>query len=222
MKVLVISAHPDDETVGCGGALLTHNANGDDIYWLIVTKAHIPTWSANVIQAKENEVQHVAAAYGIKECFWPGLPSTLLDTLPINDVITPIRTTLEKVSPEVVYTVHHGDIHTDHRAVFDAVTIVLKPFYMHKFGVKRLLCFETLSSTESAPAIPGRAFIPNIYHNITPYVEKKIQIMDMYETEVQPDPFPRGPSALRALARYRGSTIGVEYAEAFMLIREVS
>jgi hypothetical protein len=45
--------------------------------------------------------------------------------------------------------------------------------------------------------------------------------MGIYQTELQPEPLPRSPSAIRALARYRGATVGVEYVEAFMLIREV-
>ncbi len=220
-KILVIASHPDDETAGCAGTLLDHRERGDDLHWLILTKAHSPQWSADIIRAKEAEVQAVAKAYGIKQCFWPGLPSTLLDTLPLNDIIEPVRAALLSVRPQVVYTVHHGDIHTDHRAVFQAVTIVLKPFYMRKFGVQRLLSFETLSSTEAAPPLPERAFIPNVFKDITPYIERKIEIMRLYQTELQSDPLPRGPSAIQAQARYRGAAIGAEYAEAFMLIREV-
>jgi LmbE family N-acetylglucosaminyl deacetylase len=221
MKILVISVHPDDETAGCAGTLLDHHTRGDDLYWLILTKAHSPHWSTDVIQAKEAEVQAVAKAYGIERCFWPGLPSTLLDTIPLNDIIEPIRAALETVHPQVVYTVHHGDIHTDHSVAFQAVTIVLKPFYMRKFSVQRLLSFETLSSTEAAPPLPERTFVPNVFKDITPHIGRKIEIMQLYQTELQPDPLPRGPSAVKALARYRGAAIGAEYAEAFMLIREV-
>lgn len=221
MNVLVISAHPDDETVGCAGSLLSHRAHGDKLYWLILTKAHTPAWSVDIIQAKEAEVQSVAKAYTMEQYFWPGLPSTQLDSVPLNDVIVQVRSVLETVRPQVVYTVHQGDIHTDHYVVFEAVSIVLKPFHMRKFGVQRLLSFETLSSTDAAPPLPGRVFTPNILRDITPHIERKLEIMDLYHTEIQPDPLPRGPSAIRALARYRGSIVGVDYAEAFMLIREV-
>jgi len=98
---------------------------------------------------------------------------------------------------------------------------VVKPFYLARLHVHRVLCYEILSSTEAAPPQLGHAFMPNVFIDITPYIERKIEIMALYETGAQLDPLPRGPSALRALARYRGATIGVEYAEAFMLIHEV-
>jgi LmbE family N-acetylglucosaminyl deacetylase len=65
------------------------------------------------------------------------------------------------------------------------------------------------------------AFTPNLYRDITPYIERKLEILGLYRTEAQPDPLPRGLSAVRALARFRGATIGVEYAEAFLTIREL-
>lgn len=221
MNVLAISAHPDDETAGCGGALLAHRDRGDALYWLILTKAYAPRWTDAVIETKEREVEAVAGAYGMKDVFWPGLKTTTLESIGLNAVIDPIREAVEQVRPEVVYTVHRGDIHTDHQVVFDATTIVLKPFYMRKLGVGRLLSFECLSSTEAAPPMPERHFAPQVFQDVSPYLERKLEVMALYESEAQPDPYPRGPSAIRALARYRGATISVEYAEAFMLIQEV-
>lgn len=221
MNILVISAHPDDETLGCGGTLLKHRANGDILFWLIATQAHEPQWSAETIERKANEVNRVAQAYGIKQYFNLGLPTIQLDTVPLEDLMRLVREVISKVKPEIVYLVHHGDVHTDHRTVFTAAMSVVKPFYMEQYGVHRVLCFETLSSTEAAPLIVERLFIPNIFSDITPYLERKIEIMGLYQTERQSDLLPREPSAIRALARYRGATIGVEYAEAFMLIREL-
>lgn len=221
MKLLVISAHPDDETLGCGGTLLKHRASGDSLFWLIMTKADQSRWSADVIERKVAEIEQVAEAYGIEQHFSLGLPTVQLDTVPYADLIKYIGDVIFEVSPEIVYLVHDGDVHTDHHRVFTATMSVLKPFYMRHLGVRRVLCYETLSSTEGSPPRSDRAFMPNVFSDITPYIERKVEIMSMYETEVQSDPLPRGPSAIRALARYRGATIGAEYAEAFMLIREL-
>jgi LmbE family N-acetylglucosaminyl deacetylase len=98
---------------------------------------------------------------------------------------------------------------------------VLKPFYMQRRGVRRVLGYETLSSTDAAPPRSDRAFVPNVFSDITPYIDRKLEVMALYATEVQPEPMPRSASAIRALARFRGSTISAEYAEAFTLIREV-
>lgn len=220
-NILVISVHPDDETLGCGGTMLKHRDRGDTLYWLIVTQAHEPQWPKVVIERKAAEVQRVAEAYGVVRYIRLGFPTIRLDTIPQADLINSIRETVTQVTPQVVYLVHNGDVHTDHHAVFLAALSVLKPFYMAQHGVQRVLSYETLSSTEAAPPHHTSAFIPDVYSDITPYMDRKIEIMALYESETQPDPMPRGPSAIRALARYRGATIGVEYAEAFKLIREI-
>jgi LmbE family N-acetylglucosaminyl deacetylase len=133
-----------------------------------------------------------------------------------------IREVVSEVSPETIYLVYGGDVNTDHNAVFTASMSVLKPFHMGDLGVGKVICYETLSSTEAAPSQTNNPFTPNIFSDITPYIDKKIDILGIYQTEVQPDPMPRGPSAVRALARFRGATISVDYAEAFMLVRELA
>lgn len=221
MRVAVISVHPDDETLGCGGTLLKHKGAKDDLFWLIATQASLPKWSAEVLERKSKEIEKVAKAYGVTKFFKLGFPATRLDQVPQTEMMTPLREILETVKPEIVYLIHAGDIHTDHHAFFNATLSVLKPFYMRQLGVRKILSFETLSSTDAAPPHPSRAFIPNVFCDITPYIDRKIEIMSAYETETQADPMPRGPSAIRALARFRGATIGVDYAEAFMLLREI-
>jgi LmbE family N-acetylglucosaminyl deacetylase len=221
MRALTISVHPDDETLGCGGTLLVHRADGDELFWLIVTQSHEPQWSADVIERKAAEVQNVAAAYGMVRTITLGMPTVRLDTVPQAELMDAIRGAITEVRPEVVYLVHDGDVHTDHHVVFQATLGVLKAFYMRELGVRAILSYETLSSTEAAPPQSSRSFVPTVYRDVTSHLETKIEIMRLYLSEAQPDPLPRGPSAIRALARYRGATIGVEYAEAFMLIREI-
>jgi LmbE family N-acetylglucosaminyl deacetylase len=222
MNVLIISVHPDDETLGCGGAILRHRAAGDTVSWLVATVTHEPQWKKETIETKAAEVQAVAQAYGFREVFKLGLPTVKVDTIGQSELIFAVRGVLEKVRPQVVYLIHGGDIHTDHFAIFTATMSVLKPFYMRAQGVERVLCYETLSSTEAAPPLLHRQFLPNVFQDITPFIEQKIAIMNLYATELHADPMPRGPGAIRALARYRGATISVDYAEAFMLIREVT
>ncbi len=222
MNVLIISVHPDDETLGCGGTILRHVAEGDSVDWLVVTAAHEPRWGREVIEQKAAEVRAVAAAYGMRQVTKLGFRTTELDVQPQNTLIDGIRSAVEATRPEVVYLVHGGDIHTDHFAVFTAAMSVLKPFYMKKHGVQRVLCYETLSSTEAAPPLMHRVFVPNVYREITGYLERKVAIMGLYASEVHEDPLPRGSAAIRALARYRGATIAVDAAEAFVLVREVT
>lgn len=221
-RVLILSVHPDDETLGCGGTILRHRANGDEVHWAIVTQPHAPAWSEDIISRKLEEVDEVAAAYGMASVRRLGFPTVQLDTVPQGDLIDSIREATDTVRPQIVYTVHAGDVHTDHFAAFTAALSVAKTFYMRKHGIERILSFETLSSTEAAPPQAYRAFVPNVFVDVSPYMDEKIRIMRIFESESQDDLFPRGSSAIRALGRYRGASIGTEYAEAFVLVREVS
>jgi LmbE family N-acetylglucosaminyl deacetylase len=219
-RVLAISAHPDDETLGCGGMLLRHHAEGDEIHWLIVTRAYEPVWSRDVIDTKRAEVEAVGAAYGMASVNWLTHQSLRLDTLPQHELIDCISRTVEAVRPEVVYLVNRDDVHTDHAAVHSATMSVIKPFYMTRLGIRRVLAYETLSSTEGGVDNGQASFRPQIYGDISDYLERKLSIMALFASETQDDPMPRGPAAIRALARVRGAAVGIDYAEAFTLIRE--
>ncbi len=219
-RVLAISAHPDDETLGAGGTLLAHGAAGDLVHWVVATQP-FPEWhSEKVVSRAGEQVDQVAAAYNTASHRRLGFPTARLETVPQADLIKSLADALTEIRPQIVYLVHGGDVHSDHAALFRAVMSVLKPFHMKKFGVERVLAYETLSSTDAAPPGSGPVFLPTVFSDITGHIEKKIEIMGMFETERQSDLMPRGASAIRALARYRGATIGVEYGEAFQLIRE--
>ena len=57
--------------------------------------------------------------------------------------------------------------------------------------------------------------------DISDYFEKKIKSMSYYQSQLKEYPHPRSVEAVEALAKYRGSTVGVLYAESFMLVRKV-
>jgi LmbE family N-acetylglucosaminyl deacetylase len=222
MRVLVIAPHPDDETLGCGGSLLKHKANGDSVSWLVATRGHEPQWSTELLEQKENEIKAVADAYGFENTFRLNFPAIKLDTIPLDEIIVAVREAITDSKPDYVYLNHFGDVHSDHRVVFEATMSVLKPFYSGTHGVRKVLSYEILSSTDAMPANPARAFVPNVFTDVTEFLERKLQIMSLYESELQPFPLPRALDNMRALARFRGATIGAEFAEAFMLVREVS
>jgi LmbE family N-acetylglucosaminyl deacetylase len=222
MRVLVIAPHPDDETLGCGGTLLKHRAAGDSVSWLIMTRGHEPQWPAEVLGNKEGEIERVAAAYEFERIFRLDYPATLMDTLSQAEIIASVSQVVAEARPVSVYLNHAGDVHSDHRIVFDSVMSALKPFNSSRHGVNRILSYETLSSTEGAPPDHTHAFLPTVFSDITNFIDRKLEIMSLYRTETQPYPLPRANESIRALARFRGATVGVEYAEAFALIREVA
>ena len=219
MRVLVIAPHPDDETLGCGGTLLKHKQAGDQVCWGIVTDAFEPRVSAEFLTRRQAEIESVAAAYGFEDVVKLGLPTTRLDTLPLEQIISAFRNVVDQTKPECLYLNHATDVHSDHRIVFEAAMSSIKPFYTSDHGVKRVLSYEVLSSTDASMATSG--FNPTVFCDITAEIDRKLEIMSLYPTEVQPYPLPRSLETIRALARFRGATIGVEYAEAFVLLREV-
>ena len=221
MKILVVSTHPDDETLGCGATLLKHAAQGDTIHWLLVTAAYPPQFSKEQITKDEEQIKAVERAYPFSTLNWLKLPTTRLDTVPEIDLVNAIRQVVEVLPPDIVYGPNRSDVHSDHRIVFHATQAVLKSFYMRRFGVQRVLACEVLSETDAAPPLAENAFLPNVFVDVSETLERKLEIMKLYQTENQAEPLPRSESAIQALARYRGATIGVKYAEAFMLIREV-
>ena len=218
-RITVISVHPDDETLGCGGTLLRHAAAGDRLSWVIVTAGWEPKHPRDLIAAKAAEVDRVAKAYGMTDVRRLGLPTTRLRELPMQQIVDAIGPAIEAVDADTIYTVHGGDVHTDHQAVFESISIVCKPF-RNKPRPRRILSFETLSSTDAAFPGPG-PFTPTVFVDITPHIDRKVEIMAMFATETQQYPQPRSAESIRALARYRGGSIGREYAEAFVLLREI-
>lgn len=220
MRVLIISVHPDDETLGCGGTILKHKRQNDDLYWLILTKASEELgFSVDFVAKRANQIEEIAKAYGFNRTFCLGLPTTRLHTIDFSDLIKSISSVIEDVKPEIIYTVNRSDIHTDHQIAAKAIMSSTKSF-RNPF-IKRVLMYECLSETEIACPLPENIFYAHIYSDISEFLEEKIEIMKKYESELQECPLPRSVDNIRALARFRGATVSVNYAEAFMLLREI-
>ena len=218
-KVLVVAPHPDDETLGCGGTLLKHKNSDDKIYWMIVTNIQSENgWPEERVRKKQKEIHQVAEIYGFEKIFKLDFPTTMLDTIPYNDLIAKISVVIQEVKPSIVYLPNRSDVHTDHQVTFKAVISCCKSFRAP--FIKKNIVYECLSETEFAPALSENVFIPNVFVDISDYMERKSDIMSIYSSEMMPNHLPRSHSAIRALATYRGSRIGVQYAEAFMLLLE--
>lgn len=218
-RILVCSAHPDDETLGCGGTILLHVGANDEVFWLIATHAWSPRWDEQTIARKEAEITAVSSFYGFAEVFRLGLPASRLDELPFGEVLGPVSRTIGQLEPDEVYTVHGGDVHGDHQVLSAAVWRSLKAFRSGR-TVRRVLSYETLSSTDQAP--PGaEPFCPTFYRDIGSVIDRKVEALRLYGSELLDVPAGRNAETIRALARTRGAAVGIPYAEAFMLLRQV-
>lgn len=216
-KILVISPHMDDETLGCGGTIAKHVGSAD--------KAHVCFIAHRIYnhqfnkQKNDIEKKHALKAKQIlryKEAIFFDLSDERLDGC-IQDIIIPLENYLLKLKPDIVYCPFYGDNNQDHRAVFDALRVALRPASTN--FLSDVLMYEVPSSTEQSPPIKDNAFLPNYYVDITEYIEKKVKAFKSYETEKRSYPHPRSEKAIKILAAKRGTEIGFKYAEAFMILR---
>lgn len=218
--VLVVAPHPDDETLGCGGTLLRHVAEGDNVHWIIVTTMTVSQgFSEERITMRSAEIDSVASAYGFSQVHRIGLPTTRLDTLAVGDLVSAISNIFQAIRPNTVYLPYRNDAHSDHAAVFDATTSCCKSF-RHP-SVKRVYAYETLSETEFNLRPDDRGFRPNLFIDISDRLERKLQILNLYVGEMRTFPFPRSEECVRAQAMLRGSQAGAYAAEAFMVLKEI-
>ncbi len=221
-RVLFVAVHPDDETLGCGGTILKHKAQGDEIYWLIITSIRnhpLGIWSEDFAKKRDETIKKVADAYCFNKVVELNLPSIMLDKIDLGVFVEEVGKALDEVMPDTIYMMNRSDVHSDHRVSFSAVYGCLKSF--RRSFIHRILMFEALSETEFAIALPESSFIPNVYNDITPYLGKKLEIMKLFKNEIMEEPYPRSLNSIEALARYRGTRAGVKYAEAFMLLYEL-
>lgn len=219
MKILVVSPHPDDETLGCGGTLLKHKAAGDTIHWLIVTGMHLNIgYTSQQIEKRKQEIELVTQAYGFSSVHNLNLPTTRLDTIAMSDLVKMVSDVFDEIKPTQVYMPFRGDIHTDHTVVFNMVASCSK-WFRHD-SIRKLLAYETLSETEFGLNPEGCGFSPTTFVDISNFLKKKIQILRIYDGEIKTFPFPRSEQAVEALAKWRGATIGSFAAEAFVMLRE--
>jgi LmbE family N-acetylglucosaminyl deacetylase len=144
-------------------------------------------------------------------------PTTELDRIPVGDLVAAMSSVFKVFQPEEVFVPHPSDVHTDHRAVFDAAVACTKWFRYP--SVKRVLAYETLSETDFGLGTE-LGFRPNVFVDIAPFLDRKLQAMDIYASEMASFPFPRSHEALVALAKVHGATSGYHAAEAFQLLRE--
>jgi len=223
-KVLVVAAHPDDELLGLGGTIRKLVNEGIEAHAVIMAEG-ITSRSDTRSDADKNalvELQRDAKAasleVGYSSIEFCGLPDNRMDEMDLLDIIKIVSKYVDKYQPDTIFTHHHGDLNIDHRLTCEAVLTACRP--VGEYSVKRIYTFETPSSTEwnynySEP------FCPNVFFDVTDTLEAKVRGMACYRSESTVYPHPRSPEALRALGKYRGSNVGCELAEGFMLLREV-
>ena len=216
--ILVVAAHPDDELLGIGGTVRVHADNGDSVFALILGQGALArdnTGNEEVLKL-QNAARAAAAVIGLRDIFFEVLPDNAFDTIPLLSIVKVVETYLAKIKPEIIYTHHEYDLNVDHRLAFQAVMTASRP--VGADTPRFIYTFETLSSTEWQSK-DQKMFQPNTYVDISETLDKKIEALSKYTTEMRPYPHARSLEGVRILAQYRGLEVGRKHAEALRLIR---
>lgn len=222
-NVLVCAAHPDDELLGLGGTVRRLANEGVTVRAVIMaeglTSRSDTRGEANKtsLSKLQEDARKAAEVVGYKSIEFVGLPDNRMDGMELLDVIKIVSKYVEKYQPDAIFTHHHGDLNIDHRITCEAVLTSCRPF--GKYCVNKIYAFETPSSSEWNYTY-HEPFVPNVYFDVSDTIEAKVEGIACYRTESTVFPHPRSAEALRSLGRLRGSNVGFEMAEAFMLLRE--
>lgn len=210
MRVLVVGAHPDDEILGCGGTITKHSFLGDEVFVCIATKAYPPEWTEEYHNKKVIAQKKVDEYLGIKKRFNLDFPTVTLNTIPHGQLNKAVQKVFNEVKPDVCYTHYQHDTNLDHQLVFNACLLATRP--------PKLIdtyCYEVPSVEWDEVA-----FHPNNYVLLSKaQIEKKLEAMRFYDTEVKNPPHPRSIEGIFKRAEMRGIEICTNYAEAFVQIR---
>jgi LmbE family N-acetylglucosaminyl deacetylase len=217
-KILVVCAHPDDETLGLGGTLANHSKNGDDIYVVFFAHGQYGRDASKAgIRKRQNQAKRACGILGIKNLKFYNYDDQLLEKIPLIELTSKIELIIKKFKPTILYTHYSGDLNQDHRRIFEAVLISSRPKPSSK--IKKLVCFETPSSTEWGNLQDG--FKPNLFVDIKNVLKKKIEALKQYGSEIEDFPHPRSVEAIVSRAKYWGSTVGLTNVEVFLIVRQV-
>lgn len=219
MKVLVVAPHPDDEVLGVGGTIHRLCREGHDVTVAIATKG----WSPLFAESQVNQVRAEAAAanerLGTTTLRFLDLPVTQLHALPEHELNGTFDRLFMEERPAWVFLPFPGDRHEDHRQIFDACQVALRPA-LDRPSVERIVCYETVSETHWAAPGLEPAFAPQMFVDVSDDLDAKLDAMGQYASQVRPAPDARSLQAVSALATWRGSVVGVAAAEAFAVVRE--
>lgn len=219
MNVLVIAPHPDDEVLGCGGTIAKKVANGHSVYVCVVTKGCEPMFHKEYIEQGRSECKEADHFLGVKETYFLNFPAVRLEEVPRYKLNDGLLKVVQRIKPDEVYIPHRGDMQLDHKMIVDAAMVALRPKYEHV--IKRIYAYETLSETGwDIPNIVND-FIPTVYEDISDTIDMKLVAMNVFKSQLANFPAARSLGAIKALAKFRGATVNVMAAEAFMLIREI-
>lgn len=206
-NVLIVVAHPDDETIGCGGTISRLQSSGCEVKVLLPLRGQLEK-DAALWDARIERFQTAVEILGATPCVLDDPVSEEQADLRLPEVVGSMQPFIAWA--DVVFTHWIQDTHQSHRALSRAVEIGTRPFR----AKKHTILFETPSSTDQGFF---SSFCPNLHVRISEAdLRKKTKAMSVYEDQYAAG---RVPADLENYARYRGVQVGESAAEAFFVAR---
>jgi LmbE family N-acetylglucosaminyl deacetylase len=215
-KILVVVAHPDDEVLGAGGTIARLTKEGYVVKTLILGEGvkSRDNWTQTEYNELRNSITKANKILGVTDINVFEYPDNRFDSVSLLDIIKTISKIKNNFKPSIVFTHCRNDLNIDHRVTYQAVITCCRP--LSDETVKEIYSFEVLSSTEWNVPI---GFNPNVFFDITMHVRKKIDALKEYKTEVKQGNHPRSEIGVISNSLLWGMKTGLDYAEAFELVR---
>ncbi len=213
-SILIVSAHPDDETLGMGGTIKRMTESGCLIRILFMSDGVSSRDNLREsLDARRNNCKKALEILGVKDVHFLDFPDNLLDSIPILELAKQIEKHIHAHSPKLVFTHYPSDLNVDHRAVAEATQVACRPKI--ESPVSGVFFYEVPSSTDWD--FGKERFSPNLFVNIENTLEFKRVGLSEYGTEINEFPNARSIESLISLAKVRGSHVGFSAAEGFQV-----
>lgn len=218
-RTLVVAPHADDEVLGAGGTMARLAEAGVEVHVAVVTEGQPPAYSDEYMRSLKSEAAEAHRMLGVKGTHWLAQPAAQLGELAHGRLNAALRRIVVDLDPRTIMIPFLGDIHLDHQRVFLSSLVASRP---HQADYPRLiLAYETMSETNwNAPYITP-SFVPNMFIDIEGTLDRKLEAMAAFSSQLRAAPHERSLESLRALATLRGATVHRGAAEAFIVIRNV-
>jgi N-acetylglucosamine malate deacetylase 1 len=219
-SILVVAAHPDDEALGCGGAIALHAQTGADVQVVFMTDGVNSRDKVKKFEVEERRsaAREASKILGAQTPIFLSFPDNQMDTVSLLEIIKPLEKIIDQHQPQIVYTHHSGDLNIDHKITHQAVMTACRP--QPNSTVREIYSFEVLSSTEWSLESEN-IFKANCFLDINSVKGKKIASINAYKNEMREFPHSRSIKSVEALITLRGSSVGLANAEGFMLKRMI-
>lgn len=222
-SILILAAHPDDEVLGCGGTIAKFADEGAIVHIAFLAdgvSSRTDELGMSQLESRRAAAHKACGILGAKSVSFGDFPDNRMDSVALLDIIQVVEALISTHQPQTVFTHHAGDVNIDHRRLHEAVVVACRP--QRDSSVKTILCYEVPSSTEWQLSGSAPSFTPNWFEDISSTLERKLASLVAYGAEVRAWPHPRSMQGVRHLAHWRGATVGVDAAEAFVLGRHIS